>query len=324
MTTQRLYSQDDVVLAPLSGYTDLAFRAACRRCGLFYAFAPLIDAGSLVYRNSRNASLLARGEDEPWLGVQVLGADPDRLAEAARRLSGRGFDVLDLNLGCPVPKVTKRGAGAALGLNRDLAARCVQALVANCDYPVTAKIRILSRTDPAPTVDLAVSLQEAGIQALTIHGREWEQIYSGLVAFDVIRAVGERLRIPVIANGGVFDRDSATELRRRTGRRLVMVARGAIGNPWIFRELRDASAPPPTHDEVCAEVERHVLGMVAQYGEPGGMRAARKIILAYLKGRGYRRKRRDAVARVSTLSEFREQLTAIRREGPSPHYNPDS
>ncbi len=307
-------------MAPLSGYTDLPFRNACRRHGCHYAFAPLVDSGSVIYHNSRNRKLLERGSDEPWLGVQLLGNDPRILAKAARILQSCDFDLFDLNLGCPVPKVVRRGAGAALAEQLEKARACASALVESCSQPVTAKIRILDDSDPEPTLALATALEACGITALTIHGRHRKNLYSGEVAAEIIRLAQTVLTIPVIANGGVMDSASATALRENSGCDLIMVARGAIGNPWIFREINNCYPYPPTHDEVCEEMERHVSEMVDFYGEDVGIRNARKIILAYLSGRGYRRCRRAAVTKVSTFAEFQELAKIIRQEGVSPKF----
>ncbi len=309
-------------MAPLSGYTDAPFRLLCRRHGCRYAFTPLIAARSLVHRNPGAIPLLHRAPAEPWLGIQLEAGDPDVLSRAVSLLVDRDFQVLDFNMGCPVAKVTRKGAGAALLHRPDLACRCIEALAAG-PFPVTAKIRILDEQDPAPTVRLARALRNAGIRALTIHGRIAERFYAGPVAAHVIRAVRENVDVPVIANGGIRTRHDACELRNRTGCSRIMVARGAIGNPWIFRDiLSDTPQPPPTHDEICNAVEEHVRGMVRLYGESVGMRNARKIILSYLTGRGYRRARRREVTSVSTLQDFLELLHAIRREGPSPRYVP--
>ena len=312
-----------VYLAPLAGYTDLPFRRACRRQGCHYAFTALVDAGALAYGNPHNEAILRRGEEEPWLGTQLLGSDPELIGRAARLLNERRFERVDLNLGCPVKKVVQRGAGAALGLRREEAARCAEVLVRESVHPVTAKIRVLAARDPAPTVALALALQECGIRALTIHGRIVDRIYAGPVACGVISAVREALHIPVIANGGVFGRVDAEGLVRHSGCEEIMVARGAIGNPWVFRELLEPDATPPTHEEICDTVGEHVEGMIEEYGERNAMRNARKIILAYLVGRGYARELRGRMGEVSTRQEFLEVLRDVRREGPSIHYSPD-
>ena len=318
-----LYRDDNLLLAPLCGYTDLPFRRACRRQGCLYAFTPLVDAGSLIYNHDVNDLLLRRGDDEPWLGVQVLGTNPEHIGEAVRLIANRHnyFDVIDLNLGCPVPKVVKKGAGAAMGRNLEAAVRSIEKMVAASPVPVTAKTRIVNETDPELTVKLAVALAAAGIQALTLHGRILEEKYSGPVFGDMIRAVREAVRIPVIANGGVFNRQTAEGLRERTGCSHLMIARGAIGNPWIFRELRSAEVLPlPTHDEICAAMEEQVLGMAAFYGEEAGLRNARKVMLAYLASRGYASHFRAEASLICTVAQFREFLARVQAAGQSPDY----
>ncbi len=318
-----IYPEGAVILAPLSGYTDLAYRMSCRRHGCRFAFTPLIDAGSLLFGKGKGETGLSlrRGREEPWLGVQLLGADPAKLGECARLLAHRDFDLLDFNMGCPVPKVMKRGAGAALSGNRPLALKCLDALVQGSAFPVTAKIRVLDHENPEPTVAYARALEETGIRALTVHGRVWDKVYSGPVAFRVISAVRDALKIPVIANGGAMDRDSAFLLRRESGCSRIMIARGSMGNPWIFRELADPPGPPPTHEEICDEVERHGSAMMDLYGERDGIIMARKIILAYLVGRGYRRVHRRDASRVRSRREFEEFLRLVRVEGTSPRYS---
>jgi nifR3 family TIM-barrel protein len=222
------------------------------------------------------------------------------------------FELVDLNLGCPVPKVTRRGAGAALAQDHERAAACVAALNDCFQCPITVKMRVLSVTDPGPTLRLAAALCGAGAAALTVHGRERAQRYSGPVAHEVIKALREELPVPVVANGGIRSRDDAEELRRRTGCDCVMVARGAIGNPWIFRLLQQDQARPPSHLELCEEIGRHVRGMLSDYGEINGLRQARKIVLAYLKGRSYPRDLRLAAGRLSSTPEFEAWLRGLR------------
>jgi nifR3 family TIM-barrel protein len=305
------------VLAPLAGYTDVAFRRGCQRHGCRFAYTPLIDACALVYGNRHNREILARGEGEEWLGVQLLGCDPAMMARAAALLAVMPFDAIDINMGCPVGKVMRKGAGAALPLDPDLALRCVDAVRdASHGRALSVKLRILSAEDPGPTVTFCRRLEAAGVGAVTIHGRVWQRIYSGPVAGRVIRAVGEALRIPVTANGGIFSRADGLRLAQATGCRTLMVARGAIGNPWIFRELTVAGAPPPSHEEVCAALREHIEGMVPIYGEGAALREGRKIILAYLCGRGYRRSLRASVSGVCTMADFDVLFNRICAEAP--------
>ncbi|MCK5803162.1 MAG: tRNA-dihydrouridine synthase family protein [Lentisphaeria bacterium] len=307
---------DRVYLAPLAGYTDLPFRRACQKQGLLHGFTPMVDACSLAFAPDKNKRILVRGEDESWLGTQLLGQDPDMLGKAADILNAGFYDTMDLNLGCPVKKVTQKGGGAALGLDRDRAARCLEAVVRNSRAPVTAKLRVLHDQDPKPTVELATTLVEAGATALTIHGRVWDKVYAGPVAWQVIASVREAVNVPVVANGGVFDRRSGLELAAQTGCSRIMIARGAIGNPWIFAQFGNMPQPPPTHAEVCATMHAQIKGMVDLYGEEVGMRNARKIILAYLVGRGYRRSQRARVTSLATFAQFEGLYGEVLDEGP--------
>lgn len=310
-----IYPENAVIMAPLSGYTDLPFRRSLRRHGCLYAFTPLVEAGSIVYNNPRVPSIVARGGEEEWLGVQLLGSDLERIKTAVKKISHLNFEVLDFNMGCPVRKVTKRGAGAAMGKTPEFAAECLNAIVTLSPFPVTGKIRILDHDDPTPTVRFARLLESAGCQALTIHGRLWKKVYSGPVAFDVIKAVREAVAIPVIANGGVVDLESSVTLRRETGCSRIMLARGAIGNPWLFNEIE--GGPRPGHADVCAEVLNHIREMVDFHGEENGVKVGRKIIAAYLVGRGYSRELRGEVTGLKSWSMFTGFMERVQAAGPS-------
>lgn len=320
-----LYPENATILAPLCGYTELPFRRECRRHGCHYAFTPLVEAGALIHAKEVNETTLRRGADEPWLGVQLLGQRPEDLERATRILfnSYNHFDVLDLNLGCPVPKVVKKGAGAAMGRNLEAAVRSIEGMVRASPIPVTAKTRIVSESDPEQTLRLAKALEAAGIQALTLHGRILEKRYAGPVFGDMIAAVRSQLRIPVIANGGIFNRHTHDELVAKTGCSRTMVARGSIGNPWIFAELAapaDLPSALPSHAEICATMVRHVHGMIELFGEEAGLRNSRKIILAYIGGRGYAAHLRAEVAYLKTMQDLAALFARIEAEGQSPDY----
>lgn len=305
------------VLAPLAGYTDVPFRRACRQYGCRMAYTPLMDACALVYGNRHNREILARDPDEGWLGVQLLGCDPAMMSRAAALLAPMPFDAIDINMGCPVGKVMRKGAGAALPRDPDLALRCVEAVRRESrGRPLSVKMRILAEEDPEPTVAFARRLEAAGVTALTIHGRTWKRIYAGPVAAGIIRTVREALSIPVTANGGIFSRADGLRLAEATGCQGLMVARGAIGNPWIFRELVSGGPAPPSHEELCDTLREHIEGMVGLYGEGAALREGRKIILAYLCGRGYHRSLRASVSQVATLADFRELFRRIQADVP--------
>ena len=295
-----LYPENALIMAPLSGFTDLAYRRAARRGGCRYAFTEMVDAASLAYANGHGEVLLKRGEEEDFLATQLVGSEPELLKRACDKLNTYDFSLLDFNLGCPVPKVVKKGAGAALGKNIELAHKCFAAIAENSKYTLTAKLRILDENDPAPTLDLCAGLVERGAKALTVHGRTREHFYTGTVKFSIIRAVREAFPdIPVIANGGVNSRDSYDEMRRETGCSRVMLAQGIMGNPWLFGELAEGKAPP-TLEQWKELVAYHVREMIALYGEDSAMRQARKIVHDYLKGRGFSSSFRAEASMLST------------------------
>ena len=302
----------------MAGYTDLPFRNACRSQGAHYMFTALIDSGALVHGNKENENILRRGKNEPWLGVQLLGSIEGDLAKSAEILDDMDFEVVDFNMGCPMQKVTKRPAGAALVFpeNHSLAFHCVETIRARIHKPFTVKLRILDFDDPAPTVGFCRRLEELGVDGITIHGRLTKSIYSGPVATAVIAAVRESLSIPVTANGGIFSLEDADSLAAETGCDRLMVARGAIGNPWIFGELLGKPNAKPSHEELCDVMQEHIEAMAECYGERTGLILARKICTAYLHGRGYRKEYRVRGSQIAQLSEFQELMRDLRAEGP--------
>lgn len=307
------YPDNTLVMAPLSGYTDLPYRRSLRRHGCRYAFTEMIDAGSLAYNNPNAPRMLTRGADEPWLGVQLVGADEAMLLKSVEVLNSYDFNLLDFNLGCPVPKVAKKGAGAVLGRNTAEAARLLELLVRHSRFPVTAKTRIVSENDPAPTLELAKALENAGAQTLTIHGRIKERIYSGPVFHEIIAAVRETVKIPVVVNGGITDRASWENALRESGCTVAMAARGAMGNPWLFDEVVNPAYRPPTADELAEEIAVHIDDMIAFYDEESACKIARKIVLDYLRGRGYPGTLRNRVSFLKTRADLDEILDVVRR-----------
>ena len=323
-----IYLENSIILAPLSGYTDLPYRRSARRHGCVYAFTEMVDAGSLVYRNFRTIKMLERGEDEPWLGLQLVAADKDILKKATQIVNEKNFDVIDFNLGCPAPKVVKKGEGAALGEKIDKAVSVFEVLVRTSQIPVTVKIRILDEENPAPTVELASKLCNAGAEAITVHGRVRTKFYAGPVYHDIISAVREAVSCPLIANGSVFDFDSFCEIRKNTGCNSVMVARGAMGNPWLFNEINtdllshsDESVEwqPPTSHEFADEVFMHISEMVEFYGLELGLKIARKVILDYMRGRGFPRVLKTHVIEIASIDDLKK-FTESLSKGPTERY----
>lgn len=325
-----IYPDNCVILAPLAGYTDLPYRCSAIRHGCTHAFTEMIDAGSLAYGHKKTFSMLQRGKTEKWLGVQIVGSDHGTLQKAVEIINQSDVDVLDFNLGCPARKVVKKGEGAALAKKTEEAIRALEVLLKYSKFPVTVKTRILDELDPEPTVYLVQRLVDAGAAAITLHGRIMTKVYSGEVGFAVISEVRKRIDRQIIANGGVFRYSDCEILRRETGCGCVMIARGAMGNPWIFEEIREGGAfVPPTPDALASEIELHLKDMAECYGEELGMRISRKIIFDYLKGRGYSGELKNAVCKIKTLKDVETRLEEIRR-GPGPRYakwlesNPDA
>ncbi len=315
-----IYQKNSIILAPLAGYTDIPYRHSARRFGCKYAFTEMIDAHSIVYGNRKSLRYLDKHPDEKWLGVQLLGSDPEILSKAVEAIDGFKYRVIDFNLGCPVPKVAKKGDGAALAKNESLALRALDSIVRTSQLPVTAKIRILSETNIEETVNFAKKLENCGIQALTIHGRVMKAFYSGPVFSNIIKAVNDELSIQVIANGGVMDYSSACELRKRTNCDTIMVARGAMGNPWIFDEIsNNENFKYPTVAEFANEIETHINEMINYYGDLRALRISRKMILDYLKGRGFSGELKSRISKLTTQDDFDDYMKII-REGPKDGY----
>ncbi|HPO91055.1 MAG TPA: tRNA-dihydrouridine synthase family protein, partial [Victivallales bacterium] len=247
---ESIYPENAIILAPLSGYTDLPYRQSMRRHGCFYSFTEMIDAGSLVFGNGKTLRFLDRAENESWLGCQIIGSDPEILAKATKIISQYKFNIVDFNLGCPVPKVIKKGEGAALAKEIDKALIAFEIIVKNCERPVSAKIRILHEEDPEPSIKLAKGLESVGASAITVHGRVQKQFYSGPVHLKIIKEIKNNLKVQVIANGGINSYSKYNETINYLGQIPIMLATGAMGNPWLFEEISEGEMfIPPRPDD---------------------------------------------------------------------------
>lgn len=315
----KIYPENSVIMAPLSGYTDLPYRRSLRRHGCYYAFTEMVDTGSLIYSKTAKRKYLDRGKDEEWLGIQIVGAKIDEVDKAIDIINQYEFDVLDLNLGCPTPKVVRKGKGGGLARNPDLAAAIVELMVKKSRFPVTVKIRIQDIEDPTPTIRFAKRLEDAGAQAIAIHGRLLKAIYSGPCYADIIAAVKNEVGIQTIANGGVMDRESYLDFKKNSTCSEIMIARGAMGNPWIFDEIAGARTSLLSTEELCEEMEQHIFETIDYYGEELAMKLSRKFILDYLGGRGYSGKLKLKVSGLSTTEDFKSFMKEVRK-GPSQRY----
>lgn len=236
-------------LAPLAGITDAPFRRICKEQGAGLVYSEMVSGKGLYYNDQTTERLLRIYEDEKPVAFQIFGSEPEIIGFAARKLAGRENCILDINMGCPVPKVVRNGEGSALLKDQKLVEAVAAAAVAEAGKPVTAKIRIGWDADSINAVEIAKVIEAAGASAIGVHGRTREQYYSGKADWNVIRQVKRAVSIPVIGNGDVFSGRDALSLMEETGCDFVMIARGALGNPWIFREAlalwKGQTVPPP-------------------------------------------------------------------------------
>ena len=300
----------------MAGVTDLPFRLLCREQGAGLLCMEMISAKAIYYNNRNTESLLEIHPDEQPVSLQLFGSDPKIMSEMAKRIEERPFAILDVNMGCPVPKVVKNGEGSALMKEPKLVYEIVSALVKAIEKPVTVKIRKGFDDDHVNAVEIAKIIEAAGASAVAVHGRTREQYYSGKADWDIIRQVKEAVSIPVIGNGDVTSPQKAEELVRQTGCDGIMIARGAEGNPWIFSEMtayeETGVVPPrPDKDAVREMMLRHARLQLQYKGEYCGIREMRKHVAWYTKGLKGAARLREKVNEVESLEELENLLTSL-------------
>lgn len=278
-----------VVLAPMAGVTDLPFRLLVKEMGCSLVYSEMVSDKGLVYNNCHTLAMLAGDERERPIAVQIFGSEPASMAAAARLVERAGADIVDVNMGCPTPKIVKNGEGAALMRRPELAYAILAAMVDAVSVPVTVKIRKGWDEHAVNAPELAVLAERAGVAAIAVHGRTREQFYAGNADWDIIRQVKERVKVPVIGNGDVRTPQDAARLLAATGCDAVMVGRGAQGNPWVFRQIRHYLSsgellPPPSLAERLAVLGRHLDMLISQKGEYTGIREMRRHAAWYTKG----------------------------------------
>ena len=304
------------ILGPMAGVTDLPFRLLCKEHGAGLLCMEMVSAKAILYNNKNTESLLDIHPDETPVSLQLFGSDPKIMSEMAKRIEERPFAILDINMGCPVPKVVKNGEGSALMKQPKLVYDIVSAIVKAIQKPVTVKIRKGFDDEHVNAVEIAKIVEEAGAAAVAVHGRTREQYYSGKADWEIIRQVKEAVSIPVIGNGDVTSAQSAEALRKQTGCDGIMVARGAQGNPWIFSELtayeESGTIPPRPSTEIIRDTMlRHARLQMVQKGEAAGIREMRKHVAWYTKGLHGSARLRERINQVESYEELEKILTVL-------------
>ena len=304
------------VLAPMAGVADRAFRELCMSFGADYCVSEMVSSKGIAYNSQKSADLMELSEDEHPCAVQIFGSEPETMADAARFALRYRPDVIDINMGCPAPKISGGGSGAALMRDPALCGRIIAAVVKAVDIPVTVKIRSGFDSDHINAVEIARIAEDARAAAVTVHGRTRAQFYAPPVDLDIIREVKRAVSIPVIGNGDVTDAQSAKHMYEYTGADHIMIGRGALGNPWVFREVNaylgeGRILPPPGLDEKLDVLYRHISRIVELKGEYIGMREARKHTAYYIKGVKGAAKLRSAAFSMETLNDLKRLIESI-------------
>lgn len=305
--------ENNVILAPMAGVTDLPFRVLCREQGAGCVVTEMVSAKAVLYNNKNTRELLQIDPAERPAAVQLFGSEPDIMAEIAARLEEGPYDYIDVNMGCPVPKIVNNGEGSALMKNPERAKEVMTAMVKAVKKPVTVKFRKGFNDLSVNAVEFAKMAESCGVAAVAVHGRTREQYYSGKADWDIIRQVKEAVRIPVIGNGDIFTPEDAGRMLKETGCDGIMVARGAKGNPWLFGRINHyldtgEVLPGPSMAEIKAMILRHGRMLVQFKGEGGAMREMRGHMAWYTKGMPHSATLRNEINQVETLEGFVELL----------------
>ncbi len=305
-----------VILAPMAGVTDLPFRLLCRRKGAGLLCMEMVSAKAIYYNNRNTEALLEIHPEETPVSLQLFGSDPKLMGEMAKKIEDRPFSILDINMGCPVPKVVNNGEGSALMKNPKLAGEIMASVVKAIDKPVTVKIRKGFNNEMINAVELAKIAEDAGVAAIAVHGRTREQYYSGSADWDIIRQVKEAVSIPVIGNGDVTDCNSAKRLLEETGCDGIMIGRASRGNPWIFERIQSYLATgempePISKEEMRQTILEHAKLMVQYKGEYMAIREMRKHVSWYTAGMKNSAAFRGKINTMETMEELTDSVNQL-------------
>lgn len=305
-------------LAPMAGIADLAFRELCVQYGAAYSVSEMVSSKGLTMGDKKSAQLLTLGNDRP-AGAQIFGDDPEIMAKAAVKCLDFNPDIIDINMGCPAPKIAMNGGGASLMKKPELAYEITKAVVQAVDIPVTVKIRKGWDEESVNAVEMAELAEKAGASAVAVHGRTKQQMYSGSVDFDIIAQVKKAVGIPVIANGDIKDEQSAAIMLEKTNADAIMIGRGALGNPWVFSKINAyldecRVLPEPSVTQKMAVMLKHIQKIIEYKGEYTAMREARHHAAYYTKGMRGGAKLRAEIGKLERFEQLQELSYKILKE----------
>ena len=308
--------ENNLILAPMAGVTDLPFRLLCKEQGAGLICTEMVSAKAIYFKNKNTESLMEIDERERPVSLQLFGSEPDLMAEIARQIEPRNFDILDINMGCPVPKVVNNGEGSALMKNPKLVHEIVSKVSKAIQKPVTVKIRKGFTEDSVNAVEIAKILEDAGAAAVAVHGRTREQYYSGQADWEIIRKVKEAVSIPVIGNGDVDSPQKAEALVKETGCDGIMIGRAVQGNPWLFSRILHYQQtgellPEPGMEEIKEMILRHAKMQLEYKGNYTGMREMRKHVAWYTTGMPHSASVRRMVNEVESYEQLEELVSRM-------------
>lgn len=302
--------KSNALLAPMAGVSDRAYRELCMRFGAGYCVSEMVSSKALSFNNKKSEDLMETSDFERPCGIQIFGDDPECMAEAALHAMKNTPDIIDINMGCPAPKISTNGSGSALMKNPELCGKIVEAVVRTSNVPVTVKIRKGWDENTPNAVEVAKICEQAGASAITVHGRTRMQYYKPPVDYDIIRLVREAVKIPVIANGDIDSAQKAKEVMDKTGCQLVMIGRASLGNPWLFEQINSYIKNPdiplhyPTIEEKLDVMTEHIKTMIEYKSEHMAMLQARKLVVGYFKGMRGAAALRGEAGKISTFDDL--------------------